>query len=89
MAFRFIRRRSKKIANSKVAKYTIVIPVVGWLLVCFDNSILLLEELLDRKIEITINCRLHVYCIGLALTSVRAILYITFGPREIDYNAVS
>lgn len=79
----------KKIANSKLAKYTIAIPVVGWLLVYNDNIILLLEELLDREIEITISWRLHVFYIGLALISVTAILYIIFCPREIDHYADS
>lgn len=74
----------KGIANSKFARLTVIVPIVGWILVYNDTLIALLEKYLEEDFPEEINWRVYTFYVGLFFVSVSSILYATFCPRGIN-----
>lgn len=75
----------KSSANSNLAKYSIIVPLVGWLLLYNYNLELFLEQILEREINITIGWRLHVFYIGVSMIASSAAIFSTVCPSEVSF----
>lgn len=77
----------KGVMSSKLARLTVIIPIVGWLLVYNDNLIILFENLLKRDLPNEFGWKVYVFYVGLFAISISSILFAIFCPNEIKSHS--
>lgn len=76
----------KALSSSGLARLTIIVPVVGWLLVYNDTLARLLTSTFGENVEIEYSWKLYIFYIGLTLISVSAVIFIVRCPRTIAHH---
>lgn len=82
----------KKLTDSKLAKLSIIVPVIGWLLIYNDNFVQIWTQVWGMSAEPDLSWKLYVFYIGLVFISISAVIFIALCPdtikrhdQEIDY----
>ena len=78
-------RTLKALSNSPLAKLTIIVPVVGWLLLYNNMLVSIIENITGVEADPDDLWKLYVFYVGLTLISFSAILFVVFCPRIISH----
>ncbi|PIW00548.1 MAG: hypothetical protein CO094_00915 [Anaerolineae bacterium CG_4_9_14_3_um_filter_57_17] len=76
----------KALSSSGLARLTIIVPVVGWLLIYNDTLARLLSSLLRENVQIEYSWKLYIFYIGLTFISISAVIFIVRCPRTIAHH---
>lgn len=74
----------KIFSNSALARYAVIIPLVGWIVVLNGSIIEILNQFLENdNIEIDLTWRIYIFFIGITLISISSLIFTSFSPIEI------
>lgn len=73
----------KKLTGSTFARYVILVPVVGWLLVYQNAFADLVSKLLGFEVALSLSWELLIFYLGLVLLGVASAIFRFFGPDPV------